>query len=287
MQKATPPMSSEETVQEMEKLLCDLEERPMSIIICASVLELVGWCLAMHQLDIVERFDSQLAELAERGHCISAELAANAIEKENHRLKVLCEDVLDIAEDYARLADPQDESFDPSEEPALELLFTRDTVEFMRMGIEHLIEKNLLTSDPVTGLHKAVWNAFESVIGPILWRCVVLGEYRIARSVEYTPEVRDRFWWRTKGADLSAKSQDALVYVAELIRERDDVRTWWMASRDAFIRRDGDQGLAVTPEFVKLVLSEDEQKAIGTLTQLLNVFPEAVEHLEMVAGVDS
>jgi hypothetical protein len=81
-------------------------------------------------------------------------------------------------------------------QPLLDALRARDRGELLRLGAECL---GIALSDDAVASRMA----FDQNVGPMLWQLLPLGQLRTAEMQWMTPAARERFPWRSRGAELS------------------------------------------------------------------------------------
>lgn len=90
--------------------------------------------------------------------------------------------------------------------PLLEALRTRDRVELIWLGAECAGIAGAFSDEAL-----AARASYDETLAPALWQLVPLGARRSTELAWMSPTIRDRFWWRARGADLPADALDRLA----------------------------------------------------------------------------
>lgn len=104
--------------------------------------------------------------------------------------------------------------------PLFDALRTRDRVELMWIGAECAGIDGSFSDE---GL--AARASFDQLLGPALWQLVPLGERRSTELAWMNPELRDRFWWRARGADLPVDALDRPAHRQRVLAVFPEART--------------------------------------------------------------
>jgi len=87
----------------------------------------------------------------------------------------------------------------------------RDRAELLRLGAECL---GIALSDDAVASRMA----FDHSVGPMLWQLLPLGQLRTAEMRWMTPAARERFPWRSRGAELPHHALHEREHFADVAR---------------------------------------------------------------------
>jgi hypothetical protein len=95
--------------------------------------------------------------------------------------------------------------------PLLEGLRTRDRIELLWLGAELLGIEGSIATDA-----QSVRRVFDDVAAPEIWQLIPLGTLRTTELEWMAPAMRERFWWRSRGAALDANALSDVGRFAEI-----------------------------------------------------------------------